>query len=38
MNWNKALGMIRSFALSAPLSAAAAAPVSYYYVLEAGAS
>jgi len=30
--------MIRSFALVAPFSAAAAAPVSYYYVREAGTS
>jgi hypothetical protein len=37
-NWNKMLAMTRSFALFAPVRAAAAAPAGYYYVREAGTS
>jgi hypothetical protein len=36
-NWDKALAMTRSFALML-VRAAAAAPASYYYPLEAGTS
>jgi hypothetical protein len=38
VNWNKTPAMSRSLALAAPVRAAAAAPASYYYVLEVGTS